>query len=519
MYDLVIRNGKIIDGTGSPAYFADIAVRNGKIVRIGKGITGGGEIIDAAGLCVTPGFIDSHSHSDRNLLNHPEHREKVEQGITSCIAGQCGGSIAPLSKEAKHADFRQYPEPVGDEYQLRQTYHGFLDTAKHLPQGCNTAVLLGHGSLRGAVMGMARRAPSPDEMEEMKRLVRAAMEHGAPGMSFGLYYAPGCYADTAEAVELARVVGEYHGIIAAHIRDEAEYLVRSVREFLSIAKAAGTRAVISHHKSHHSPENWGKVTHTLRMIDQANEEGQEIYCDVYPYIASNTTLSATFLPKEEHARPDSQVIADLKTPAYRSTLREYITDLYGADLSWVQTTSGNPYPECAGMTVPEIAAAKGTEPFDALFDLLIDSGLGASAAFFSMCEEDVETVMAHPRAMICTDSGNAGKATYYHPRLRASFPRAIGEYAIRRGVVPLPEMIRKITSMPARVYNLPSKGLIWENMDADICVFDEKTFRDKATYRDITARAEGLKYVLVSGKIVVRDAVSNGEKYGKVLTF
>ncbi len=519
MYDLIIKNGKIIDGTGSPSYFADVAIKDGKIVKIGKALSGAAETIDASGLCVTPGFIDSHAHADSNILAYPEQREKVEQGITTCIAGQCGSSVAPISKTAVPEDYKQYGGIIGDEYKLRQSYDGFFGVAKQLPQGCNIAVLLGHGSLRRSVMGFENREPTKEELDEMKRRVRAAMECGALGMSFGLYYAPGCYAKTDEAIELAKIVGEYHGLIAAHIRDEEEYLVKAVREFIQIARESGTRAVISHHKSYGKPENWGKVTHTLRMIDEANAEGLEVYCDVYPYIASGTTISSVFLPKTEHTKPKSQLLEDLKTPEYRAKIREFITEQYGPDFSWVQTTSGNPYPDCQGMTIPEIAEKKGKDPFDALFDLWIDSRLNVSAAFFSMCEEDVETVIAHPRSMICTDSGNAAANKYYHPRLRASFPRALGKYVRERKVVSLPEMIRKITAMPARVYSLPTKGLIWENMDADICIFDENTIKDKATFRDIKARAEGLRYVLVNGKIVVRDAVSNGEKYGKVVLY
>ena len=389
MYDLIIKNGKIIDGTGSPSYFADVAIRDGKIVRIGKALDGAAEMIDATGLCVTPGFIDSHSHSDGNILAHPEQREKVEQGITTCIAGQCGGSIAPLSKLETPEGYKDYGGIIGNSFELRQSFDGFLDVAKQLPQGCNVVPLLGHSSLRKSVMGLDNREPTAEEMAEMQRRVRAAMEHGALGMSFGLYYVPGNYAKTDEAIALAKIVGEYHGLIAAHIRDEEEYLVKAVKEFITIAREAKVRGIISHHKSYGKPENWGKVTHTLRMIDEANAEGLEIYCDVYPYIASGTTISSVFIPKEDRARPNAEIVEDLKKPEYRQKLREVITEQYGPDFGWVQLTSGNPYPDCQGMTIPELAAVKGKDQFDALFDLWIDSKLKVSGAFFSMCEEDV----------------------------------------------------------------------------------------------------------------------------------
>ena len=199
-------------------------------------------------------------------------------------------------------------------------------------------------------------------------------------------------------------------------------------------------------------------------------------------------------------------------------LKKYIIDRYGEGLSWVKTTANNPYPECYGMTIPEIAAARGTDEYDALFDVIRDSKKSCYACFFTMCEEDVCTVLAHPRAMICTDSGNAAALKQYHPRLRGTFPRVLGRYVREMGVTTLPEMIRKMTSMPARVYGLSGKGLIWENMDADICIFDENKIIDKADYDNCHARAEGLSYVLVGGHVVVRDAVSNGGRFGKVVT-
>ena len=515
-YDLVIKNGKIIDGTGSPSYFADVAVKDGKIVKIAKNIKGGAEIIDAAGLCVTPGFIDSHSHSDGNLLKYPEQREKVEQGITTCIAGQCGSSYAPLSVDANPADFDFLD---GKEYEIRRDMANLLDYTRDVPQGCNVAILVGHGNLRKSVMGLANRAPTADEMELMKSRLRKAMEHGAGGMSFGLYYAPGSYASTEEAVELSKIVAEYGGVIAAHIRDEEDELIKAVAEFIEIAERSGARAVISHHKASGRPENWGKVTHTLRMIDEANGRGCDIYCDVYPYTASSTPLSSKFFPKEEHAKGTDKIVELLDTKEYRDMLKKYIISRYGEGLSWVKTTANNPYPDCVGMTVPEIAKKRGTDEYDALFDIIRDSRKDAYACYFTMCEEDVETVLAHPRAMIATDSGNAAAATAYHPRLRGTFPRVLGRYVRERKVTSLPEMIRKMTAMPARVYGLKNKGLIWENMDADICIFDEKTIKDKADYDNIKLRAEGLCYVIVNGKITVKNAVSNGERNGKVVIF
>ena len=274
-YDLVVKNGRIIDGTGSPAYLADVAVKDGKIVRIGRGIESGEQEIDASGLVVTPGFIDSHSHSDSSVLTYPDQIEKIEQGITTSIGGQCGSSPAPLDRDVSLDSTEQIGE-YGRKVEILRTMGTFLETAKNVPQGSNIAILVGHRALRKAVMGMENRAPSTEELEKMKAFLREGIEHGALGVSFGLIYPPSCYAETDELIALAKVVGEYHGLVVAHIRNEGSTLIQAVEEFIRVIRESGTRGVISHHKSS-IKENWGKVKHTLRMIDEANEEGVEVY--------------------------------------------------------------------------------------------------------------------------------------------------------------------------------------------------------------------------------------------------
>ena len=516
MFDILIKNGKVIDGTGSPAYFADVAVKDGKIVKVKKGIKGDAkQIIDATGLVVTPGFIDSHGHNDSFVLSHPEMTEKVEQGITTTIAGQCGDSIAPISNYIKT------PKQIGDfgiQLDLYKTMGTLLDIAKNVPQGSNTGILMGHSQLRRAVMGLENRAPTAEEMQKMKDLVRDGMEHGAMGVSFGLFYAPGCYAEVDECIELAKIVKEYEGIITSHIRDEADYLIRSTKEFIAIVKGSGCRGVISHHTSYEKEENWGKVTHTLRMIDETNAEGYDLYCDVYPYIASHTNMQSMFIPREDRSAGLEGLTKMLEDPQYRERVRNINVNYYGkTDLDWVQVTICPGNPEFSGRIVGDIAREKGQDPYETLFDIMHDSKVACSACYFTMCEEDVETVMAHSRTMICTDSGIAAGKTFFHPRLSASFTRTLGEYVCERGVTTLPEMIRKMTAMPAAVYGLKTKGLIWDNMDADICIFDADKIVDKASFTDCKARAEGLNYVIIGGEIVAENAVHNGKRCGKVL--
>jgi len=495
MFDLIIKNGMIIDGTGSPALRADVAVKDGKIVRVARGLTGAERVIDASGLTVTPGFIDSHSHSDASILDNPNQGEKIEQGITTSIGGQCGSSPAPS---------------VRKDGSLR-TMSAFLDEAVKTPQASNIAVLTGHGALRRAVMGMENRAPTADELEQMKALLRDALEHGSLGISFGLIYPPSSYAQTDELIALAKVAGEYHAIVAAHIRNESETLAKAAAEFITVLRESGTRGVLSHHKAA-GQENWGKISHTLRMIDEANAEGIEVYCDVYPYIASHTSMAARFIPQELHALGVQKVLAD---PAKRAEIKAGLVSRFPDNLNWTLVVKSDAFPQYEGLRVPEIADRHGTDVYDAVLDII--AGGAANACYFTMCEEDVETVMAHPRVMIGTDSGLSGGRTTYHPRLRATFPRVLGRYVRERGVTTLPEMIRKMTSMPAAVYGLSAKGLIREGFDADICIFDADKIIDRATFTACTAGADGLACVLVNGQIVAENAVFNGEMLGKVL--
>jgi N-acyl-D-aspartate/D-glutamate deacylase len=513
MFDLIIRGGKIIDGTGSPYYYSDVGISDGKIAKIGKNLSGAKKVIGAEGLIVTPGFIDSHSHSDAQILTRPDMDLKIEQGITMSIAGQCGSSFVPLPKSEDRATYYEIEE-LGNTYDIRTDPDLFFKTVGSMRFGSSTALLIGHGSLRRAVMGTENRAPSASELEEMKELLRQYLKRGALGLSFGFAYVPGAYASTEEAIELAKVVSEYNKIVAAHIRDEGNYLVRAVKEFLTILKTAKVRGVLSHHKAATSEENWGKVTHTLRMLEEANKEGVEVYCDIYPYTACHTSLRAVFLPKEDLSAGLKEAAERLCDPDYRETIRKRNYDRFGdTDYNWV-LVSLSKAEEYRGKRIPEIAEMLGKEPIDAIMDVMQANALEVSACFFTACEEDLKTVMAYPRCMICTDSGLPA-STFYHPRVRASFPRALGRYVREEKVVPLHEMIRKMTSMPARVYGLKGKGLIWEGMDADICIFDENEIMDQADYTDCMKRARGLSYVILGGDVVVEDAFFNGTRNGK----
>ena len=493
MYDILIKNGKIIDGTGSPAMQAQVAVQDGKIVKIARQISGEARtVIDAAGKIVTPGFIDSHSHSDGQFQSCPQQTEKVEQGITTSVAGQCGGSVC--GKTA--------PE--------------FLDNARGSALGANMAMLIGHGTLRAAVVGSENRDPTPEELETMKNLMRAAMEHGALGVSFGLIYAPGCFAKTEELVEIAKVVAEYQGIAAIHMRNEGDDLVAAVEEFITVVRQSGVRGVISHHKAVGGPKNWGKVKTTLAMIDKANAEGLELYGDAYPYVASHTGFSSGFIPNTWKSGGVEALLERMDDPEKVAQIRKAYYEKY-PDMQWIMVARCPEYPEYEGLRVPEIAALRGQDEFSAALDVVRLTNNRATACFFSMSEEDVGTVLSHPRMMVCTDSGVAPTSASYHPRLRGSFPRVLGCYVRQRQVVSLPEMIRKMTAMPAAVYGFKTKGLLWEGFDADICIFDPETICDRAEFAAPDLHAEGLDYVIVGGKIAAVNAVTTGQLGGTML--
>ncbi len=502
MLDLIIKNGTVIDGSGTEPYVSSIGIKDGVIVKIAHNADALGEartVINADGLTVTPGFIDSHSHSDNAVISHPDQIEKCEQGITTSIGGQCGSSVFPNSES---------------EDERLHSAEAFFNAVKDIPQGSNIKIFVGHSRIRREVMGLENRRPTEKELEKMCELVKRAVRAGAIGLSFGLIYHPSCYSETDELIALAKACAEEGGMLSAHIRDEADNVIEAVKEFIDVVKASGARGVISHHKAAYE-QNHGKTATTLKMIDDANAEGCEIYCDVYPYIASSTSLTAKFVPKEYRA--NGKTAENLKNPEIRKIIHNASIGLEFEILDWVLVTYCTGHPEFEGKYISEIAKEMNCDDVEAALKVIELSNASSNACYFSMCEEDVERVISYPRSMICTDSSVVKSNSKYHPRLRASFPRAIAKYVRERGVIPLPEMIRKMTSLPAKVYNLHNKGLIKEGYDADLCVFDYKSIRDRATFTDPSLRAEGFNYVMISGKIVCENAVYNGTKAAKII--
>ena len=501
MYDLIIKGASILDGSGKEAYCASVMISDGRIVKIGESIEDSAKrVINAEGLTLTPGWIDSHSHSDRNFLSDPDMKEKVEQGITFSLAGQCGSSAAPVIKDGKILKMSEY-----------------LADAEKIAQGSSAATFVGFNTIRKAVIGVENRDPSPEELSAMCDLLRDAIRGGAIGMSYGIYYVPASYAKTEELIALAKVAREEGGILSAHIRNESDELLSAVEEFLTIIKASGCRAVFSHHKAA-GKENWGNVKKSIAMIEKANAEGCEVYFDVYPYIASGTTMMARFCPANMHPEGTKRALDLLYDPEMCEKLKIWGREKWGETIDWTLIASCPGREDLQGKTVSEAAKILGLsdDEYEAALEIIRISGGRARGSFFSMCEADVEYVMRHPRSMICTDSGVAGISTIYHPRLRAAFPRVLGRYVRERGVVALPEMIRKMTSLPAHVYGLKTKGLIAEGMDADICIFNPDTIIDKADFVNCTENNEGIEYVIIAGEVVLEKSVYLGKRAGKI---
>ena len=366
-------------------------------------------------------------------------------------------------------------------------------------------------------MGNEDRAPTAAELQTMKDLLAESVDHGSLGISFGLQYAPGCFSQTDELIELAKVAAAHGGMASAHLRNEGEFLLESVTEFIEILRQSGARGVLSHHKALHAP-NWGKVHQSMALLEAAVAEGIEIYSDAYPYTASSTSLTACFIDKQYLSGSTQDILNRLADPKIRQHIKQMNVDFYGEDLSGVLVIGCGNFPEYEGLRVPEIAKLQGTDDHhDAVLAILQGSLESNKACYFSMCEEDIKFVLSHPRTMVCTDSSVAATNAVYHPRLRASFPRVLGKYVREEKIVPLEEMIRKITSLPAHVYNLPTKGLLKEGYDADICVFDPDKIIDRSEYCNCSLGCEGLNYVLVGGGIAAVNGVSTGARNGCVL--
>jgi len=499
-YDLIIKNGRILDGSGSPWYRGDIAIRGDEIVKIARTIDGlAKRVIDARGQIVSPGFIDIHTHARGNIFNVPTADNYVRQGVTTLMEGPDGGSPVPLAPFLKR-----------------------LEGLKMVP---NFGMFIGQGSVRSAVMGNVDRKATPEELDKMRGLVEQGMKDGAYGLSSGLFYVPGKFTPTEEVIELAKVAGRYGGIYISHMRDEANYVVDSVKETIAIGEFGGLPTQVTHHKII-GKKNWGQSVTTLRLIDEARARGVDATMDDYPYTASSTSVGAALLPgwAQEGTRDD--LLKRLKDPATRARIKKETIRLIreergGGDPRNVVLAGCGFDATLAGKNLADVTKLRKmplTIPNAAEAALwLVEQG-GCSGIFHAISEPDLIRILRHPATMIGSDGEipNFGKANP-HPRSYGTFARVLGVYVREKKAITLPDAIRKMTSFPAQRIGLTDRGLLRPGMKADIAVFDPATVRDKATFDNPHQYAEGFSYVIVNGQVVFENGAMTPARPGKVL--
>jgi N-acyl-D-amino-acid deacylase len=528
--DLAIDGASIIDGTGAPAGRADVGVRDEKIVAVGDlSREPAVNRMRAAGRIVAPGFIDMHSHSDWRLWGNRRAESKIRQGVTTEVVGNCGFSPAPVTTEHLE-DLRGFALhlPPGLDFRWRSVGE-YLKAFDGEGIALNIVQLVGHGTLRIAAMGFARRAPTARELADMHRLMADAMEGGAWGLSTGLIYAPGSYAATDEIVEVARAAARYRGFYASHIRGESATLLASVREAITVGREADLPVQISHVKSA-GRSNWGKIGEALALIDAARAEGLDVMGDVYPYTASSTTLR-TLLPDWALEGGVDAMLVRLRDPEIRARIRRELESPATAGTSLLERAGWDSImisfcatrKDAEGKRLTEVAAARGMDPFDAAVELLLDEGGKAYMILFQLDEKDLRRALVHPHIMIGSDgsalapSGPMGGGKP-HPRSYGTFPRVLGEYAREQRLLSLPQAVHKMTGLPAQRLGLRDRGVIRPGARADLVIFDPRTVADQATYDDPHRYPVGIDHVLVNGRFVIKDGQHTGSLPGRVLT-
>lgn len=526
MLDILLKNSLIVDGTGNPWFHGDIGIKDQRIVQIGCFQAEADVTIDIDGKIVCPGFIDIHSHTDLMILPCPRPLNKILQGVTTEVTGNCGLSTAPVHPETVE-QLKQYlglstsdikwDWSTLDEYWHKVKKQGLLT---------NIAPLVGQGAIRNAVMGFEQRNPTSEELGKMISLLNLAMEQGAFGLSSGLIYPPGLFSQVEEMIELAIVIQKFDGIYATHVRSETGNLLEAYREALDVCRCSGVKLQISHHKAC-GKRNWGKVTQTLKLIEIARQSGLDVTCDQYPYLASCTHLSA-FLPPWAHEGGVLELLKRLSSPKERMRLKNDIQNRddwengikeVGWDRIMISQVNNEKDKHLEGSTLQEMTANGQGDPFDSLFDLLLRTQADVRVFSFGVSEEDLCQVMKHPSTMFGTDGGASSiyPKDKPHPRNYGVYPRILGEYVREKQVITLEEAIRKMTSFPAQKLGLHDRGLLRMGNWADLVVFDPDKINDLADYGGDVWQPEGIQMVLVNGKIVVKKGIATGEAPGQVL--
>lgn len=527
MFDLLIKNGEVIDGTGAQAMRADVGITGDRISDIGCLAKADAlSVLDAAGKVVCPGFIDAHSHSDGYILVQPSADSKISQGITTEVTGNCGASAAPLLGDYRMpSTWRDKPYP--GKWSTVAEYRKVFDHARPAP---NLVFLVGLNALRAGTIGYENRPVTGTEIKEMARRLEQALDEGARGVTTGLIYAPGTFTSLEELVELSKIASRSRRLRAdgitpvytSHMRSEGKRLLEAIDEVIAIAKGAGIRVQISHLKTS-GRDNWGLIDDALAKIRAARDSGIDISADRYPYTASDTDLDVIF-PIWASEGGHKAVMARLTDPATRSKLREELLQMR-PDEYWKAVMIGSTdHPDnrqFQGMLLPDVAARLGMDPVDAALHLIETDKLKTGAFFFGMSEPNMFRILAEPYVMLCTDASLRAptgilSTDHPHPRAYGSFPRFL-RMSLDGKTVPLPEAIRKMTSLPARTFSLPDRGVIARGQMADVVVFDPAVVRDRSWFDKPHQLAVGIEHVVVNGTLTYTAGKFTGNRAGRFL--
>lgn len=526
MYDILIKNGQIVDGSGNPAFYGDIAVKNGKIAKIANNIDAdAGEIIDAGGKQVTPGFIDNHTHSDESVFYGSDSYNFLEQGVTTQVVGNCGISPAPITIDKNRLSDENYRRRV----EIARTPTSFMKAAEKQSFGTNMAFLMGHSALREKVLGYSDAAPTNEQLKVMQGDLTEAMEAGFLGVSTGLVYAPSVYATTEELIELAKVIKSYKGIYVSHIRGEGDNSLRSVKEAIRIGKEAEVPVLISHLKVM-GKHNEGMSALILKEIDEANAHGVRVYADQYPYTAGSASL-ASQIPPKYIVGGMTALLERLKSPEIRKQILysifnetdEFESCIYAAGFDGTLIVSAEKTPEYLNKTIGQIAKEENKEPIDVLADVLIANNGIMLGVYFNQSASDLMRIMGHPKVFLGSDWSDyvnekadpetEGKC---HPRGTASTVRRlelVRDFHLRT----MEESIKNLTYDTAQAMNIAELGMLKEGWDANICVIEYDRLHATADYAHPFRKNQGIHYVIVNGELAVRDGNAIGVRAGKVL--
>jgi len=526
MFDLIFKNAQVYDGTGAPSYLADVAVQDGKIVQIGRDLGAAAQVIDAQGLALAPGFIDSHSHGDSSVFFEPNRDHVLKMGVTTEVTGNCGHSRFPLQDGIPEEEIRTMLGATGAGGDHFRSLAEMRKAMENLPMGPNQSMLTGHCVLRHAAMGFQNRDASPEEIRVMQDLVEGVMRDGAQGFSSGLGYIPSVYCNTHELIEVAKAAAKYGGMYTTHSRYESASLFKSIQESIDIAREAGIHAHISHLKCT-GKDFWGYCEKAIEMIDEANRQGHRVTFDAYPYIACATSATTAVIPARYFTEGMSGFLKQLENPAIVEEIRREIYEI--DDPSWDNgalhvglenflITGAPKTPEVIGKTYTQIAAERGMDPFDAMLAVIKENDGAVTEVRYTMCEENLEMIYRHP---LCTVGADGlfvkGKDKMAHPRALGTFPRYLGRYIRERGILSREEGIRRMTGLPAMRFGIPNKGFIRPGYDADLVLFDYDNIIDGGTFEDPFAPNKGIHQVYMNGKLVLQDNEPTGTYIGKYI--